>query len=89
MHRKIHKTRKQNHEDNKMMTLIIPDEIEQKLKVAAKNSDIPTNEFILSLLQNALKQQDHAMNISDDDEALLIHEQLMEQYADAFQKLAQ
>jgi hypothetical protein len=68
-----------------MMTLIIPDDIEQQLKIAAKNSHTPPTEFILSLLQNALKQQ----NISDDDEALLIHEQLMETYTDAFQKLAQ
>lgn len=72
-----------------MMTLIIPDDIEQQLKAAAKDSHIAPTEFVLLLLQNALKQQDAVMTISDDDEALLIHEQLMESYADAFQKLAQ
>lgn len=68
-----------------MMTLTIPDEIEQQLKTAAKNSQMPTTEFILSLLQNAIKQ--HVK--PEDDEDLLIHAQLMEQYSEAFQKLAQ
>ncbi len=71
-----------------MMTLTIPDEIEEQLKKAAKINQVTPSEFVLALLQNAVNQQLLDKNESD-DEALLIHEQLMEQYTEAFQKLAQ
>ena len=70
------------------MTLTIPDEIEEQLKKAAKINQVTPSEFALALLQNAVNQQLLDKNESD-DEALLIHEQLMEQYTEAFQKLAQ
>jgi len=41
-----------------MMTLTIPDEIEQQLKTAAKNSKMTPTEFVLALLQNAMKQKE-------------------------------
>ena len=53
----------------------------------AINEKLPS-EFVLALLQNAVNKQLLDKNESD-DEALLIHEQLMEQYTEAFQKLAQ
>ncbi len=71
-----------------MMTLTIPDEIEEQLKKAAKISKVTPTEFVLTLLQNAVNKQLIDKN-GTDNEALLIHEQLMEQYTDAFQKLAQ
>jgi hypothetical protein len=75
-------------EDIQMMTLTIPDEIEEQLKKAAKIDQVTPSEFVLALLQNAVNKQLIDKNESD-DEALLIHEQLMEQYTEAFQKLAQ
>ncbi len=42
-----------------MMTLTIPDDIEQQLKVAAKNKHLSLSDFVLSLLQNAVKQQEN------------------------------
>jgi hypothetical protein len=71
-----------------MMTLTIPDEIEEQLKKAAKIKQVTPTEFVLALLQNAINKPLVDKNEAD-DEALLIHEQLMEQYTDAFQKLAQ
>jgi creatinine amidohydrolase/Fe(II)-dependent formamide hydrolase-like protein len=75
-------------EDIQMMTLTIPDEIEEQLKKVAKINQVTPSEFVLALLQNAVNKQLIDKNESD-DEALLIHEQLMEQYTEAFQKLAQ
>lgn len=71
-----------------MMTLTIPDDIEEQLKKAAKISEVTPTEFVLTLLQNAVNKQLIDKN-GTDNEALLIHEQLMEQYTDTFQKLAQ
>ena len=69
-----------------MMTLTIPDDIAQQLNIVAQNSKVTPTEFVLSLLKNAINQQ----NLENEEaDALLIHEQLMEQYADTFQKLAQ
>jgi len=75
-------------EDIQMMTLTIPDEIEEQLKKVSKINQVTPSEFVLALLQNAVNKQLLDKNESD-DEALLIHEQLMEQYTEAFQKLAQ
>ena len=68
-----------------MMTLSIPDDLELPLKIASKNNIMTPLEFVVGLLKKNLEQQ----AIQDDDEALLIHEQLMEQYAETFEKLAQ
>ena len=68
-----------------MMTLTIPDDLEMPLSIAAKNKHMTPLEFVVSLLKKNLEQQ----TIQEDDEALLIHEQLMEQYAETFEKLAQ
>ena len=68
-----------------MMTLTIPDDLEVPLNIAAKNNHMTPLEFVAGLLKKNLEQQ----AIQDDDEALLIHEQLMEQYAETFEKLAQ
>ena len=67
------------------MTLTIPDDLEVPLNIAAKNNHMTPLEFVVGLLKKNLEQQ----AIQDDDEALLIHEQLMEQYAETFEKLAQ
>lgn len=68
-----------------MMTLTIPDDLEMPLNIAAKNQHMTPLEFVIGLLKKSLEQQ----AIQEDDEALLIHEQLMEQYAETFEKLAQ
>ncbi|MFI3220686.1 MAG: hypothetical protein QX189_16445 [Methylococcales bacterium] len=41
-----------------MMTLNIPDDIEQQLKIIANNKQLAVSEFVLSLLTTALKQQE-------------------------------
>ncbi len=68
-----------------MMTLTIPDDLEVPLNIAAKNQHMTPLEFVVGLLKKNLEQQ----AVQDDDDALLIHEQLMEQYAETFEKLAQ
>lgn len=68
-----------------MITLTIPDDLEMPLSIAAKNKQMTPLEFVVGLLKKNLEQQ----TIQDDDEALLIHEQLMDQYAETFEKLAQ
>lgn len=68
-----------------MMTLTIPDDLEAPLNIAAKNQHMTPLEFVIGLLKKNIEQQ----AVQDDDEALLIHEQLMEQYAETFEKLAQ
>jgi ATP-dependent Clp protease adapter protein ClpS len=40
-----------------MMTLTIPDDMEQELKIMAENSQMTPSDFIVSLLQTAFKQQ--------------------------------
>ncbi|POZ53671.1 hypothetical protein [Methylovulum psychrotolerans] len=40
-----------------MMTLTIPDDVEQELKMMAENSQMTPSDFIVSLLQTAFKQQ--------------------------------
>jgi len=68
-----------------MMTLTIPDELEMPLSIAAKNKHMTPLEFVIFLLKKNLESQ----AAQDDAEALLIHEQLMEQYTETFEKLAQ
>ena len=68
-----------------MMTLTIPDELEMPLSIAAQNKHMTPLDFVIGLLKKNLEQQ----SIQDDTDALLIHEQLMEQYAETFEKLAQ
>jgi len=68
-----------------MMTLTIPDELEMPLSIAAKNNHMTPLNFVIRLLKKNLEQQ----AVQDDADALLIHEQLMEQYAETFEKLAQ
>lgn len=68
-----------------MMTLTIPDDLEMPLSIAAQNKHMTPLEFVVGLLKKNLEQQ----TVQEDDEALLIHEQLMEQYAETFEKLAQ
>ncbi|MDD5272998.1 MAG: hypothetical protein PHU14_09795 [Methylovulum sp.] len=41
-----------------MMTLTIPDDVGQELKIMADNSHMTPNDFIVSLLQTAFKQQE-------------------------------
>ncbi len=42
-----------------MMTLTIPDDIEQQLKIAAENNHVTTTEFVLSLLKSAVNQPEN------------------------------
>lgn len=67
-----------------MMTLTIPDDLEMPLSIAAQNKHMTPLEFVVGLLKKNFEQP-----VQEDDEALLIHEQLMEQYAETFEKLAQ
>jgi hypothetical protein len=41
-----------------MMTLSIPDDLEKQLKIVAQNKQLTLSEYALSLLKNALKQQE-------------------------------
>jgi hypothetical protein len=68
-----------------MMTLTIPDELEMPLSIAAKSKHMTPLEFVIGLLKKNLEQQ----AVQDDADALLIHEHLMDQYAETFEKLAQ
>jgi hypothetical protein len=68
-----------------MMTLTIPAELEMPLSIAAKNKHMTPLDFVIGLLKKNLEPQ----AAQDDAEALLIHQQLMKQYADTFEKLAQ
>jgi hypothetical protein len=64
-----------------MLSLTIPDELKIQLNaVTSKKQISPTG-----LLKNNAEQQ----TAQDDAEALLIHEQLMDQYTETFEKLAQ
>ncbi|MSP27393.1 MAG: hypothetical protein EXR80_02855 [Methylococcales bacterium] len=47
-----------------MMTLNIPDDIEQQLKIIANNKQLAVSEFVLSLLTTALKQQEKIETVS-------------------------
>lgn len=68
------------------MNLTIPDELVSSLNIAAKNKQMTPLEFVIELLKRNLEQS----TVKDDDkDALLIHEQLMEQYSETFKKLAQ
>lgn len=68
-----------------MLSLTIPDELETQLNAIASKKQISPIDFIIGLLRSNLEQQ----AAQDDTETLLIHEQLMEQYAETFEKLAQ
>jgi hypothetical protein len=68
-----------------MMTLTIPDELETQLNTIARNRQISPIEFVIELLKSNFDQQ----AVQNDADALVIHEQLMMQYAETFEKLAQ
>lgn len=68
-----------------MLSLTIPDELETQLNAIASKKQISPTDFIIGLLRSYFEQQ----AAQDDTKTLLIHEQLMEQYADTFEKLAQ
>ena len=66
-----------------MMTLTIPDELEMPLSIAAKNKHMTPLDFVIGLLKRNFEQQ----AVQDEADALLIYEQLMEQYSETFEKL--
>jgi len=73
-----------------MLNLQIPDDIEQQLNALAISAQSTASEIVLSLVQDYVKQHQQELNPQhEEDEALQIHEQLMDQYAETFQKLAQ
>lgn len=73
-----------------MLTLKIPDDIEQQLNTLAVSAKSTPTDIVLTLVQNYVKQHQLEINQQhEEDEALQIHEQLMDQYAETFQKLAQ
>lgn len=69
-----------------MITLTIPDNIEQDIKDLAAAEKHATDEMALQLIMEAIAQ--HKKQQADEDDALNIHEQLMDDYADTFEKLA-
>ena len=70
-----------------MITLTIPDNIEQDIKAIAATEKHATDEMALQLIVEAIEQ--HKKQQADEDDALKIHEQLIDQYADTFEKLTQ
>lgn len=73
-----------------MLNLQIPDDIEQQLNALAISAQSTASEIVLSLVQDYVKQHQQELNQqNEEEEALQIHEQLMDQYAETFQKLAQ
>lgn len=69
------------------ITIDIPDELNKQL-LSINN----VNAFIVDALKTALALQPSLSledNLISDKQALLIHEQLMNQYAETFEKLAQ
>jgi len=73
-----------------MLNLQIPDDIEQQLNALAISAQSTASEIVLSLVQDYVKQHQQELNQQhEEEEALQIHEQLMDQYAETFQKLAQ
>jgi len=73
-----------------MLNLQIPDDIEQQLNALAISAQSTASEIVLSLVQDYVKQHQQELNQQhEEDGALQIHEQLMDQYAETFQKLAQ
>lgn len=73
-----------------MLNLQIPDDIEQQLNALAISAQSTASEIVLSLVQDYVKQHQQAISQQhEEEETLQIHEQLMDQYAETFQKLAQ
>jgi|GEM_PF-848731 len=73
-----------------MLNLQIPDDIEQQLNTLAISAQSTASAIVLSLVQDYVKQHQQELNQQHEEkEALQIHEQLMDQYAETFQKLAQ
>ena len=68
-----------------MLTLDLEPELEMTLASAANREHISANELVKKLISRYLNQN----NVREDDDALLIHEQLMNQYAETFERLAQ
>jgi hypothetical protein len=68
-----------------MLSLKIPDGLKIQLNAVISKKQISPTDFIIGLLKNNAEQQ----AAQDDAEALLIHEQLMDQYTETFEKLAQ
>jgi len=69
-----------------MITLTIPDNIEQDIKDLAAIEKHATDKMALQLIVEAIAQ--HKKQQADEEDALKIHEQLIDQYADTFEKLA-
>ncbi|QSB01949.1 DUF2281 domain-containing protein [Methylomonas sp. EFPC1] len=63
------------------------EEIQEHLARLGPNLQAEVLDFVLFLEQK--QQQSLPDTVINDEEALKIHEQLMDQYADAFAKLAQ
>jgi len=73
-----------------MLNLQIPDDIEQQLNALAINAQSTASEIVLSLVQDYVKQHQQELNQQhEEEEALQIHEQLIDLYVETFQKLAQ
>lgn len=73
-----------------MLNLQIPDDIEQQLNALAISAQSTASEIVLSLVQDYVKQHQQELNQqNEEEEALQLHGQLMDQYAETFQKLAQ
>ena len=70
-----------------MMTLTLPETLETEIKSLAGAEHQSTEEMAFKLIAEAI--QSHKKQLSNDNSALEIHEQLMAQYADTFNKLAQ
>lgn len=68
-----------------MLMLDLEPELEMTLARAANREHISANEFVKKLISHYFNPN----NASEDEDALLIHEQLMNQYAETFEKLAQ
>lgn len=69
-----------------MLTIDLDPKLELSLEKIARHEQISVNEFVNDLISRYLSNQNQA---NEEDEALLIHEQLMNQYAETFEKLAQ
>ncbi|MDP3333555.1 MAG: hypothetical protein Q8Q40_13710 [Methylococcaceae bacterium] len=73
-----------------MLTLSIPDDIEHQLNALAFGAKSTPEDIVLELVKNYVKQHQFEINQQhEEDQALQIHEQIMDQYAETFQNLTQ
>ena len=70
-----------------MTTFTLPNNLENEIKHLAETEQRTSQEMVLQLIQEALLL--HKKQQTEEEEALQIHEQLMNQYAETFDKLAQ